>query len=217
MQRCSIANFTKDTKRVANFTSSVARMEREGFLATEKVEIFPCSRAFNCLRSTLKRCNLGVGACLRILLQPTTYYVRSNLHSVPLSFFTLWTRPWEPLLQSHSWSSPHLGSYVVGPPQCSNPLHAFQSSFGSCWILASAYILLSVHTHNETLDTTFLLSYKYHKGLLNIRLSLPALYKSCLGMKTFIMGEQLTLGSYYITDANVAKYASDICLGDGYH
>ena len=36
-------------------------------------------------------------------------------------------------------------------------------------------------------------------------------------MKTFIMGEQLTLGSYYITDANVAKYASDICLGDGYH
>jgi len=122
MQRCSIANFTKDTKRVANFTSSVARMQREGFLATEKVEIFPCSRAFNCLRSTLKRCNLGVGACLRILLQPTTYYVRSNLHSV----------------------------------------------------------LLSVHTHNETLDTTFLLSYKYHKGLLNIRLSLPALYKSVI-------------------------------------
>ena len=102
----------------------------------------------------------------------------------------------------------------MGPPQCSNPLHAFQSSFGSCWILASAYILLSVHTHNETLDTTFLLSYKYHKGLLNIRLSLPALYKSCLGMKTFIMGEQLTLGSYYITDANVAKYASDICSGE---
>ena len=47
-KQTSIANFTKDTKRVANFTSSVARMQREGFLATEKVEIFPC---FTCVCS----------------------------------------------------------------------------------------------------------------------------------------------------------------------
>ena len=228
MQRCSIANFTKDTKRVANFTSSVARMQREGFLATEKcrntaqhsITCVGCQEDLERMLPPPKVYTFGGGSVLleAIDSKRTRNYVAQYFYTFqwpgnPLVFFTLWTRPWQPLLQSHSWSSPHLGSYVVGPPQCSNPLHAFQSSFGSCWILASAYFLLSVHTHNETLDTTFLLSYKYHKGLLNIRLSLPALYKSCLGMKTFIMGEQLTLGSYYITDANVAKYAQWYLFG----
>ena len=35
----------------------------------------------------------------------------------------------------------------------------------------------------ETLDITFLPSYKYNYVLLNIRLSLPAQYKSCLEIK----------------------------------
>ena len=44
MQSCStvlIVYFPKDSVRVANFASSIARMQRKGFLNTGKVDNFP--------------------------------------------------------------------------------------------------------------------------------------------------------------------------------